>query len=172
MVRAEVPKPRPILKPIAVGGGAHLPSPPPTPSPLRVTFAAVARDVQTGAEVPPSPRTREQFYTSVKERKKAKRRERRMERIEEIRAELEANKRKKKEEEEEEEERKRKREEEWKKEKEKEKERQRREREFAELEKRVREARAKARRFDRIVGFGLDEAWYPSMIECMRAAYC
>ncbi|KAI1464717.1 uncharacterized protein F4812DRAFT_441711 [Daldinia caldariorum] len=207
MVRAEAPKLRPILKPISVGAGS---SPPPTPSPLRVIFAAVARDAQTGAAVPPSPRTREQFYTSVKERQKEKRRERRAERIEEIRAELEAKKEKKKQQQEKDEEEERekekkerkkmimkmkmkkqeeekeaeklmmmmmkkreeklkKKEDEWRKKKMEEREVARK---FAELEKLMREAHARARKFDRIVGFGLNEGWYSNMIECMRAVYC
>ncbi|KAG4219079.1 hypothetical protein PC116_g32441 [Phytophthora cactorum] len=72
MERHELPKPlqlKSVLKPLSIDV--------PTPSPIRVTFAAVARDAETGAAVPPSPRTREQFYLSVRERRKDKRRARR-----------------------------------------------------------------------------------------------
>ncbi|KAK6950387.1 hypothetical protein Daesc_008714 [Daldinia eschscholtzii] len=155
MERHELPKPlqlKSVLKPLSIDV--------PTPSPIRVTFAAVARDAETGAAVPPSPRTREQFYLSVRERRKDKRRARRTERIEEIKAELEAKRAAKVAAEEE-------------KEKKKKKEEELRIRvALAEMQREVEEACKRAKKFNAVVGFGLDEGWYPSVIECMRAVYC
>ncbi|KAI2785252.1 hypothetical protein F4815DRAFT_13190 [Daldinia loculata] len=148
------PKPRPkgVLKTLSVDVKL--------PSPSRVTFDSVAHDIQTGDEVPPSPRTRDEFYFSVMiRRRKAK-----LEEAKEVRVKAETKKAFKKvaeaaaaaavaaaEE--------RKRVEEMRS-------------KIAEMERAVNEAYAKAKKNGKMVGFGLNERWYSNMILCMQAVYC
>ncbi|KAI0115026.1 hypothetical protein F4814DRAFT_302795 [Daldinia grandis] len=139
------PKPRPkgVLKTLSIDVK-------PLPSPSRVKFDIIAHDIQTGDEVPPSPRTREQFYHSVLTRRKRAKLTRR---ITDIKAEFAAKRALE----------------------EAEYERTRllaMKRKIAEMDRAVVEAYAKTKKYDSKVGFGLNEGWYSDMILCMQAVYC